>query len=157
LALSAPVDCAPLTALVPDQAPDAEQVVALVADQLNVELLPLATVLGLAASVTAGADELTDTIADWSALPPAPVQESMYVALAVNAPVCCEPLMLMDPDQAPDAVQEVALDVDQLSVDLLPLATVLGFAARLMLGTGWVTDTVADCDALVPLPAQVSV
>jgi hypothetical protein len=42
----------------------------------------------------------------------------------------------MDPDQAPDAVQEVALDVDQLSVDLLPLATVLGFAARLMLGTG---------------------
>jgi len=50
--------------MVPDQAPDAVQVVALVADQLNVELLPLATVLGLAASVTVGAEEVTVTVAD---------------------------------------------------------------------------------------------
>jgi hypothetical protein len=77
LALRAPVDCEPLTALVPDQAPDAEQVVALVADQLNVELPPLATVLGLAASVTVGAEEVTVIVADCSALPPVPVQESV--------------------------------------------------------------------------------
>jgi hypothetical protein len=62
--------------LVPDQAPEAEQEVALVADQLNVELPPLATVLGLAVKVTVGAGEVTDTVADWLALPPVPVQVS---------------------------------------------------------------------------------
>jgi hypothetical protein len=68
------VDCEPLAAIVPDQAPEAMQVVALLADQINVELLPLATVLGLAAKVTVGAGEVTDTVADCAALPPAPVQ-----------------------------------------------------------------------------------
>ena len=77
--------------------------------------------------------------------------------LVVNAPVSCEPLVPKGPDQAPEPVQELALDVDQLSVDRLPLATVLGLAVRFMVGTGCVTDTVAVCDALVPLPAQVSV
>ena len=64
MALSAPVDCEPLTALAPAQAPDAVQAVALVAAQLNVALLPLATVLGLAVSVTVGTEALTDTVAD---------------------------------------------------------------------------------------------
>jgi hypothetical protein len=68
------VDCEPLTAIVPDQAPEAVQEVALLADQINVELLPLATVLGLAARVTVGAGEVTDTVADCAALPPAAVQ-----------------------------------------------------------------------------------
>ena len=77
MALSAPVDCEPLTARVPDQAPDAAQEVALVADQLNVELPPPATVLGLAASVTVGAEEVTVMVADCTALPPVPVQESV--------------------------------------------------------------------------------
>lgn len=62
------------------------------------------------------------------------------------------------PDQDPEAVQAVALVVDQVRVALLPLATVLGLAARLMVGTGWVTETVADCEAaLPPAPVQVSV
>jgi hypothetical protein len=64
VALSAPLDCEPLTALAPDQPPDAAQAVALVADQLNVALPPLATVLGLAVSVIVGAEEVTDTVAD---------------------------------------------------------------------------------------------
>jgi hypothetical protein len=136
LALSAPVDCEPLTARAPDQAPDALQAVALVADQLNVALLPLATVLGVAVSVTVGAEGVTDTVAVCTALPPAPVHVSVYVALAVRAAVCCEPLVPKDPDQAPEPVHEVALEVDQFNVDRLPLATVLGFAARLMVGTG---------------------
>jgi hypothetical protein len=76
LAVSVPVDCEPLAALVPDQAPEAVQEVALVADQVNVELPPLATVLGLAAKVTVGAGEVTDTVADCVALPPVPVQVS---------------------------------------------------------------------------------
>jgi hypothetical protein len=62
--------------LVPDQAPEAVQEVALVAAQVNVELLPLATVLGLAVSVKVGAGEVTDTVADCVALPPVPVQVS---------------------------------------------------------------------------------
>ena len=63
----------------------------------------------------------------------------------------------MAPDHDPEAVQAVALVADQVSVELLPLATVLGLAARLMVGTGCVTDTVADCAALPPVPVQVSV
>ena len=62
------------------------------------------------------------------------------------------------PDQEPEAVQAVALVADQVRAALLPLATVLGFAARLMVGTGCVTDTVADCAALPPpLPVHVNV
>jgi hypothetical protein len=64
LDLRAPVDCEPLTGMLPDQAPEAVQEVALVADQVNVELLPLATVLGLAANVTVGAGAVTETVAD---------------------------------------------------------------------------------------------
>jgi hypothetical protein len=74
LALSAPVVCEPLAALVPDQAPLAVQEVALVAAQVRVELEPLATLLGLAVKVTVGAAESTVTVADCEALPPVPVQ-----------------------------------------------------------------------------------
>jgi hypothetical protein len=75
LPVSAPVDCEPpVAALAPDQAPDATQEAALVADQLNMELPPLATVLGPADRVTVGAGVVTETVADWVALPPLPVQ-----------------------------------------------------------------------------------
>jgi hypothetical protein len=76
--------------------------------------------------------------------------------LALRAPVDCEPLAALLPDQAPEAVQEVALMADQVSVELLPLATVLGLAVKVTVGEGAVTDTVADCVALPPLPVQVS-
>ena len=55
------------------------------------------------------------------------------------------------------AVQEVALVDDQLSVALLPLATVLGLAVKLIVGAGVFTDTVVDCAALPPVPVQVNV
>jgi hypothetical protein len=74
----------------------------------------------------------------------------------VRAPVDCEPLAALVPDQAPDAVQEVALVDDQLRVEALPLLTVLGLAAKLTVGAGAVTDTVTDCVALPPAPVQVS-
>jgi hypothetical protein len=49
------------------------------------------------------------------------------------------------PDQAPEAVQAVALVEDHVKVEALPLATVLGLALRLTVtvGTG-VTVTVVD-------------
>jgi hypothetical protein len=75
----------------------------------------------------------------------------------VRAPVACEPLTALVPDQAPDAVHELALVEDQVKVAPLPLATVLGLAAKVTIGTGAVTDTVADCAALPPPPVQLSV
>jgi len=67
------------------------------------------------------------------------------LALAVSAPVDCEPLVAWLPDQPPEAVQAVAFVVDQLKVELLPLTMELGLAARLTVGAGVgeVTDTVA--------------
>jgi hypothetical protein len=76
--------------------------------------------------------------------------------LAVSAPVDHDPFAGWLPDQVPEAVQEVALVDDQLNVDAVPLATVLGLAVKLTVGAGEVTETVADCVALPPLPVQVS-
>ena len=65
------MDCEPLVALVPDHAPEAVHEVAFAADQVSVELPPLATVLGLALMLTvAPGAALTVTVADWAALPP---------------------------------------------------------------------------------------
>ena len=75
LAVSAPVDCEPLTGLVPDQPPEAVQEVALVEVHVNVELPPLATVLGLAPRLTVAVFfGLTVTFVDWAAVPPSPLQ-----------------------------------------------------------------------------------
>jgi hypothetical protein len=63
--------------LAPAQAPEAMQDVALVADQVSIELLPLVIVLGPAEKLTVGAGFVTDTVADWVALPPVPVQLRM--------------------------------------------------------------------------------
>jgi hypothetical protein len=60
------------------------------------------------------------------------------------------------PDQAPEAVQEVALVEVQFSVELPPLATLAGLALIDTVGAG-VTVTVADCVAGPPLPVQVRV
>ena len=64
MADSTPVDCEPLSALLPLQPPTAVQAVALVADQVMVELVPLVTELGAALIRTVGADALTETVAD---------------------------------------------------------------------------------------------
>lgn len=64
MADSTPVDCEPLSALLPLQAPDAVHAVAFAAVQLSVELVPLVTELGAALTETVGASELTETVAD---------------------------------------------------------------------------------------------
>jgi hypothetical protein len=74
LAVSDPVDCEPLAGFAPDQAPEAEQDVELVAFHVRTELDPDATVLGAALMLTEGAADLTETVADCVALPPAPLQ-----------------------------------------------------------------------------------
>jgi hypothetical protein len=152
-----PVGQEPLTGMLPDQAPAATHAVALVEDQLSVELLPLVIELGLALKLTTGAAAFTDTVADCEALPPLPVQVSKYVALVVRAPVDRVPWVGWLPDHAPEAVQLVALVEVQLSVALPPLVTALGPTLKVRVGVGDLTDTVADCDALPPGPEQVRV
>jgi hypothetical protein len=100
----------------------------------------------------------TVTVADCEALPPAPVQLSVNAPVVVNTPVDCEPLIALAPDHAPEAVQLSALADDQVSVEPAPLAIVTGLAVIVTVGgRGAVTVTVVDCEALPPLPTQVSV
>ena len=58
------MDCEPLMALLPLQAPDAVHAVAFVADQVSIALVPLVTELGAAPIETVGAAEFTETVAD---------------------------------------------------------------------------------------------
>jgi hypothetical protein len=69
----------------------------------------------------------------------------------------CEPLTGSLPDQAPEAVQEVALTAFQFNVATPPLLTVLGAALNAMLGAAPATVTVVDWTAWPPRPVQVSV
>jgi hypothetical protein len=72
-------------------------------------------------------------------------------------PVVCEPLTGLLPDQAPEAEHDVTLAAFQLSIELVPLAMVLGAALMLTVGAVDFTETVADCVALPPAPMQVNV
>ena len=56
----------------------------------------------------------------------------------------CDPDRLFDPDQAPDAEQEVALEEAHVSVELVPLVMVLGVAEMLAVGGVAFTETVTD-------------
>ncbi len=61
-----------------DQPPEAVHEVALVELQVSVEVPPEATLVGLAVSVTVGADAVTVTVADCGVpVPPDPVQASV--------------------------------------------------------------------------------
>jgi hypothetical protein len=55
-----------------------------------------------------------------------------------------------------DAVQDVVFVDDQVSVDVLPLATVEGFADIVTTGSAAVTVTVVDCEAFPPGPVHDS-
>jgi hypothetical protein len=78
------------------------------------------------------------------------------VRVAVSAPVGSDPLVPRAPVQPFDAVQAVALVLDQARVALPPLATVEGAADRLTVG-GPATVTVSDLVVVPPGPVQASV
>jgi hypothetical protein len=63
--------------------------------------------------------------------------------LAFRAPVDADPLVALEPVQAPEAEHEVALADDHASVEAAPLAIVLGLALKLTVGVA-ATVTVAD-------------
>jgi hypothetical protein len=68
------VDQVPLVATAPLQPPEAVHAVAFSEFQLKIDVPPLPTVVGDAASITAGVGEATTTSADCDAEPPVPVQ-----------------------------------------------------------------------------------
>ena len=158
LAESAPVLCVPAVARVPaNLPPEPVHEVALIEDQLNVELLPLATLLGLVLRETVGGVESTETVAEFEALPPAPVQLSTNWVVALKTGVGWLPLVGSVPVQPFEPVQEVAFVADQVSVEALPLVIVVGLAEIVTTGAAELTETVADCDALPPAPVHASV
>jgi hypothetical protein len=155
------VDCEPLTALLPLQAPDAVQAVALLLDHVSVDAAPDFTVLGAALNVTIGALLDTVTVADCVAEPPGPVQVSSYSVVFERAPVDQVPLVGTLPCQPPEAVQAVASGDLHVRVELPPLPTVVGAALKVTDGAaggaGVATDTATDCVVVPPDPLQVSV
>jgi hypothetical protein len=152
---SEPVEAVPDVALLPDQAPLAVQLVAFVDDQVSVLALPLATLVGLALNATVGRAS-TVTVVDCAAVPPLPVQLSVNVLSVVSAAVEVVPDAVLLPVHAPLAVQLVALVDDQVSVVVLPLVTLPGFALSVTVGRAD-TVTVAACAATPPAPVQLSV
>lgn len=75
----------------------------------------------------------------------------MLVALGVTPML---PEVARVPDHAPEALHEVALDEDQVSVLPLPAAMELGLADNDTDGAVS-TVTVADCEAVPPVPVHV--
>ena len=143
----------------------AVQLAALSVVQLSVVPLPLATVDGVAVSVTVGGGGedagITVTLIDCVADPPAPVQVSANAAFAVSGPVEAEPEVGLLPLQLPEAAQLVESVDDQVKVDAEPEFTVDGTAESVIEGPcgalgGWLTFAVTVCPAVPPAPAQVS-
>ncbi len=128
------VDCDPLVLRLPDQAPDAEQRVALALLQESTAEPPALTVLGAAWSVTSGAGSVTVTVVDWVAEPPGPLQVNPKSVVLVNLPVGQVPLVRTGPLQPPIAWQLVPFVVLQVRVEVPPMLIVEGEAARLMVG-----------------------
>ena len=73
-------------------------------------------------------DPVTVTVAVALAVPFDPVQARLYVVVLVSPPVDALPETALAPDHPPEAVHDVALVEDQVSVDPPPLVTDVGFA-----------------------------
>lgn len=144
----------PDVALAPLQAPVAVQLVALVEDHVKVEEPPFATVIGFAVSVSVGTGG-TVTVTDRLIVPPAPVQFRLNVLVLASAPVDWLPDVALVPDQAPEAVHEVAFADDQVSVEDTLAFTVAGLALNESVGAGFVTSIVTELFALPLAPVQV--
>jgi hypothetical protein len=137
VAVRAPVLCVPEVALEPLHAPLAVQPVALVDDHVSVEEPPELNDVGFAEIVAVGAGfAVTVTVVDAACdVPPAPVQVSVKVVVAVRLPVETEPAVAFDPLQPSLAAQPVAsveLHVSELDE---PLLTDVGDALIVAVGT----------------------
>jgi hypothetical protein len=101
---------------------------------------------------------VTVTVVEREAVPPAPVQLRTNVVVCDSAAVTCEPDKALLPDQPPEALHEVALADDQLSIAVPPCETWLGVAAIVIVGGGGnaLTVTVVVLLVVPPAPLQLS-
>lgn len=107
----------------------------------DVNVAVLQTVAAVAAEHVHG--ESIATVAVFVVDPPGPEQVKLKFVDAVIAPVFPLPDVALLPDHPPDAVQLVALLVDQASVDEFPEATEVGVAVKLIDGSGVALVTVS--------------
>lgn len=77
----------------------------------------------------------------------------MPVAVGV---ALCDPLVALVPDHAPEAVQDVASVLDQVSTVDAPSVRLVGDPVNVSVGAGSLTVSVADPFAVPPLPVQES-
>lgn len=145
----------PLVVLLPVHPFDAVQLVALVLLQVSVLLPPEVRLVGLALSVTTGAAAVTVTVMVCATDPPVPVHVSVY-DVVVDGMTDSSPDMPLVPLHPFDAVHDDALVVLQLSELLVPCGTEAGLALNVNVGPG-TTVTVANCDALPPVPVHDNV
>lgn len=157
MAVIGPVDCEPLTGLLPDHAPEAEHDVAFAADHVRVAGLPELTVLGLTCRATAGAGAVTVTVTDWVAEPPGPVQVTAKSLVLERLPVDQVPLVGTESCQPPLAVHSTASVAFHVRTEVPKLPIVVGEAAKVTDGAGSATMACADCVTEPPAPTHVSV
>ena len=155
VAVSAPVLWVPLVPFVPLQPPEAVHEAALVEFHVRIDVPPLTTVVGLADKATVGAGTTVTVVVAAALEPPAPVQVSEYIVLAVSGPVLWLPLVASRPAQPPDAVHAVALVELHDSVELPPTVMRDGLVVRVTVAAG-ATATMAVAVLWPPAPVQVS-
>jgi len=146
----------PFAARVPLQPPDAIHESALVDVHIKVAAPPEATAVGVAVSATIGRGFTVTGAVAAALLPPGPVQVREKIAFAVNTPVFSVPLLASVPLQSPDAAHEVAWAELQVSVDVPPAATTVGFAASCTVGSALTVIVVVAGRLVPPGPVQVS-
>jgi hypothetical protein len=94
----APVDWVPEVALAPDHAPEAEQAVAFVEDQVSIELPPLATEVGFAAIDTTTLLAAAGPAGDATLDSPAPPQaENVRVSTRTSSKVLVRNMGILIP------------------------------------------------------------
>jgi hypothetical protein len=156
LAVKAPVLWLPLLPCVPANVPPvAMHDVALVELQVNVDVPPLAMLVGFAFNVAVGMAPIVTVAVAGALVPPAPVHVNEYAVLVVKAPVLWLPLAVFVPLQPPDAIHDVAWVELHVNREAPPLAMVVGLAVSVAVGAGAML-TVAVAGVLVP-PAPVHV
>ena len=123
-------------AFVPVHPPEAVHEVALLEDQVRVELPPEVMLVGLAAKLTVGAALVAATVTKALAgedVPLAPLQVSVYVVVLAGD-IETVPLVGFVPVHPPEAVHEVALLEDQVRVELPPKVMLVAPADKLTVG-----------------------
>lgn len=146
-----------LVALVPDQPPEAAQLVTLALVHDSVALVLRVTPDGFADKATEGVPAVTVTVAVWVTVPPLPAHASVKLELVVSAPVLWVPEVPLAPLHAPDAEQLVAFVVLHVRFDEVPDGTFVGDAVRVSVGGTAVTVTAAVRETDPPAPEHVSV